>query len=61
MKFIGGMVIGFSGPKAGALDEYSDILIRAQANRTDLIQDIQVVVGHSICKITEQLLVEIED
>lgn len=60
MKSIGGHVIGFSGPKAGALDEYADILIRAQANRTDLVQDIQVVIGHSICKITEQLLVELE-
>jgi D-sedoheptulose 7-phosphate isomerase len=60
MKLIGGQVIGFSGPKAGALDEYADILIRAQANRTDLVQDIQVVIGHSICKITEQILVELE-
>ena len=60
MKAIGGKVIGFSGPKPGALDEYSDILIRARANRTDLIQDIQVVIGHSICKIAEQLLVENE-
>jgi D-sedoheptulose 7-phosphate isomerase len=60
MKLIGGHVIGFSGPKIGALDEYADILIRAQASRTDLVQDIQVVIGHSICKITEQILVELE-
>jgi D-sedoheptulose 7-phosphate isomerase len=58
MKSLGGNVIGFSGPAQGALDEYSDIVIRAQASRTDLIQNIQVVIGHSLCKITEQLLVE---
>jgi hypothetical protein len=34
-------------------------LIRAQADRTDLVQDIQVVIGHSLCKITEQILVEL--
>ena len=60
MKTIGGHIIGFSGPKVGALDQYADILIRAEASRTDLVQDIQVVIGHSICKITEQLLVELE-
>ena len=60
MKSIGGHVIGFSGPNLGFLDEYADILIRGQATRTDLVQDLQVVIGHSICKITEQLLVELE-
>lgn len=60
MKSIGGQVIGFSGPNVGILDEYADILIRGQATRTDLVQDLQVVIGHAICKITEQLLVELE-
>lgn len=59
MKLIGGKVIGFSGPIPGDIDEFSDILIRAQADRTDLVQDIQVVIGHSLCKITEQILVEL--
>jgi D-sedoheptulose 7-phosphate isomerase len=59
MKQIGGKVIGFSGAIPGKLDEFSDILIRAQADRTDLVQDIQVVIGHSLCKITEQILVEL--
>jgi D-sedoheptulose 7-phosphate isomerase len=61
MKQIGGKVIGFSGAIPGNLDEFSDILIRAQADRTDLVQDIQVVIGHSLCKITEQILVELEN
>ena len=59
MKQIGGKVIGFSGSNPGNLDDYSDILIRAQADRTDLVQDIQVFIGHSLCKITEQILVEL--
>lgn len=59
MKKIGGKVIAFSGPSAGMIDEHADVLIRAEASRTDLIQDIQVVIGHSICKIIEQLLTDL--
>jgi D-sedoheptulose 7-phosphate isomerase len=58
MKLIGGKVIGFSGSMSGTIDEHTDMLLRAQASRTDLIQDIQVVMGHSICKVVEQCLVE---
>jgi D-sedoheptulose 7-phosphate isomerase len=58
MKKIGGYVIGFSGPNEANIDDYADILIRAVANRTDLIQNIQVVIGHSLCKAIEQLLVD---
>ena len=58
MKEIGGHVIGFSGPSEGSIDNFADILIRANASRTDLIQDIQVVIGHSLCKIAEQFVVD---
>lgn len=58
MKSIGGKVIAFSGPTLGAIEEYADGVINCPGSRTDLIQDLQVLLGHSFCKVVEQLVVE---
>lgn len=58
MKSIGGKVIAFSGPTRGAIEDHADGVINCPGSRTDLIQDIQVLLGHSFCKVVEQLVVE---
>lgn len=58
MKTVGGKVIAFTGPSQGAIEEHADVTINCPGSRTDLIQDIQVLLGHSFCKVVEQLLVE---
>jgi D-sedoheptulose 7-phosphate isomerase len=58
MKSLGGRVIAFSGPSKGAIEEYADGVINCPGSRTDLIQDLQVLLGHSFCKVVEQLIVE---
>ena len=58
MKSIGGKVIAFSGPSSGAIEEYTDGVINCPGSRTDLIQDVQVLLGHSFCKIVEQIVVD---
>ncbi len=58
MKSVGGKVIAFSGPMHGEIDEFADGVINCPGSRTDLIQDIQVLLGHSFCKVVEQLVVE---
>jgi D-sedoheptulose 7-phosphate isomerase len=58
MKSLGGLVIGFSGPLRGTIDEYADHIINCPGGRTDLIQDLQVLLGHSFCKVVEKLLVK---
>jgi D-sedoheptulose 7-phosphate isomerase len=57
MKSMGGKVILFSGPNSGSIDPYADIVINCPGIRTDLIQDIQVLLGHSFCKVVEKYLV----
>ena len=58
MKSVGGKVILFSGPNSGSIDLHADIVINCPGLRTDLIQDIQVLLGHSFCKVVEQYLVD---
>lgn len=58
MKSMGGKVILFSGPNSGSIDLHSDIVINCPGLRTDLIQDIQVLLGHSFCKVVERYLVD---
>jgi D-sedoheptulose 7-phosphate isomerase len=57
MKSMGGIVILFSGPHGGSIDSFADIVINCPGNRTDLIQDIQILLGHSFCKVVEKYLV----
>lgn len=61
MKSMGGQVILFSGPNSGSIDLHSDIVIHCPGLRTDLIQDIQVLLGHSFCKVVEKYLVDKTD
>ena len=60
MSIRGGQTIAFSGPSVGEIDIFSNLVIHAKASRTDLIQDIQVFIGHSFCKVVEEILVNIE-
>ena len=60
MKQIGGVVIAFSGPNQREIDRVSDHVLHVPGSRTDLIQNLQVILGHSFCKIIESYLVSME-
>lgn len=46
-------VVSLTGKAGGKLAAHSDILLRAPAARTDLIQEIHIAVGHILCGLVE--------
>ena len=49
----GGKVILFTGPNAGPVSQLADITLHAQADRTDLIQEVHEVAYHFVCEHVE--------
>jgi len=48
--------IGLTGSKGGAMEEFCDVLIKAPGHRTDFIQQLHIVVGHTLCGLVEESL-----
>ena len=46
-------VIGFTGAVGGKLAPLCDVPIRVPAKRTELVQELHIIVGHIICGLTE--------
>lgn len=49
-------VIGFTGQKGGAMLHMCDYLINVPSNNTPRIQEAHMLIGHTICQLTEQAL-----
>jgi D-sedoheptulose 7-phosphate isomerase len=52
-KKLGMKVVGLTGPKGGRMDRHCHILIRAAGGRTAAIQECQLALEHSLCKLIE--------
>lgn len=50
----GMMVIGLTGPKAGALEKYCKICIKTIGDKTFRIQESMLMVEHAICDLVER-------
>ncbi len=48
--------IGFTGNKAGKMNEYCELLLAAPSSDTPRIQEVHITVGHIICQMVEQQL-----
>ena len=53
---MGIFVIGFTGMTGGKLARLSDIAIKVPARRTELVQEMHIIVGHIICGMVEDSL-----
>jgi D-sedoheptulose 7-phosphate isomerase len=49
-------VVGFTGAKGEPMSELCDLLVRVPSDRTPLIQQVHIAVGHTICAIAEESL-----
>ena len=47
-------VIGFTGAKNCAMDEICDVLIKVPSDKTSIIQEAHIMIGHIICAIVEK-------
>lgn len=47
-------VVGLTGPKRGVMDRCCHILIRAAGGRTAAVQECQLALEHSLCKLIER-------
>jgi D-sedoheptulose 7-phosphate isomerase len=54
---IGIYAIGLTGAAACSMDEIADLTIHAPASSTPRIQEMHLVIGHTICEIVETALV----
>lgn len=52
-KKMGVTTVGFTGAGGGKLAPLCDILINVPATKTDLIQEMHIIVGHIICGLIE--------
>ena len=50
----GALTIGLTGASGGKMAEFCDVLIRVPSDRTQNIQEVHIMVGHTICAIAEQ-------
>ena len=57
-KNIGCNTVGLTGSSGGKMAEFSDYLIRVKSNRTSIIQECHITVGHLWSKIAEDMLSE---
>jgi len=48
--------IGLCGANGGLMEEYCDVCIKAPAERTDLIQQLHITIGHILCGLVEEAL-----
>ncbi len=53
-KSMGVSVIGLSGAKGGMMRHDADVFISVEANRTDEIQNLHIIVYHTLCSMIEQ-------
>jgi phosphoheptose isomerase len=53
-KTLGVSVIGLSGAKGGLMRNDADIFISVEADRTDEIQNLHILVYHTLCSMIEQ-------
>ena len=53
-KKLGCKVIGFSGSSAGKLDTLCDVNLKVPAKDTPRIQEMHIVIGHTICHLIDQ-------
>ena len=51
---VGALTIGLTGASGGKMAEFCDVLIRVPSDRTQNIQEVHIMVGHTICAIAEQ-------
>jgi len=49
-------VIGFCGGSKCLMDDVCDCLIKVPSNKTPIIQEAQITIGHAICEIVENEL-----
>jgi D-sedoheptulose 7-phosphate isomerase len=53
-KETGILVIGFTGNKKGAMDQYCDVLLDVPSGETPKIQEGHLLVGHILCGLIEE-------
>jgi len=52
----GCITVGFTGQGGGALKEHSDHLIAIDSTNTPRIQELHMLIGHSLCELIEQAI-----
>lgn len=50
------MVIGFTGNKAGTMNNYCNIVLQVSSANTPRIQEVHITAGHIICELVEKTL-----
>jgi D-sedoheptulose 7-phosphate isomerase len=48
------ITIGLTGGDGGRMPELCDVIVRVPSNRTQNIQEVHIMVGHTICALAEQ-------
>jgi D-sedoheptulose 7-phosphate isomerase len=51
---LGCSTIGFSGKKIGIMNQICDVTLNAPSNDTPRIQELHILLGHTICHLIEQ-------
>jgi D-sedoheptulose 7-phosphate isomerase len=51
---LGMKAIGMAGPKKGVMDRHCHVIIRAAGGRTAAVQECQLALEHSLCKLIER-------
>ena len=51
-------VIGFTGASGGAMNELCDALVQVPSDNTPFIQQVHIAIGHTLCAIVEDLLLQ---
>jgi D-sedoheptulose 7-phosphate isomerase len=50
------IVVGMTGSKGDALNEFADFFVQVPSDRTPRIQEIHILIGHILCEIVEESL-----
>lgn len=50
----GATTIGLTGASGGKMVEFCDVIVRVPSDRTQNIQEVHIMIGHTICAIAEQ-------
>ncbi len=53
---MGVVTVGFTGERPGRMEALSDLLIRVPATITTRIQELHILVGHTICELVEDAM-----